>query len=130
LLNLKCIRAVYFNINLSSMSTISYEELFQTLKYEIDNLSRMLVQDYYNEGKSDGYYMLAELRNNIEDWCEMLETGDIDDGNFKSLLFEESDNFKMMALRKAGLTIQEIEDFKNAVFKLIYSTIITLVKQP
>jgi hypothetical protein len=112
------------------MSTISYEELFKTLKSEIDGLAKMLVQDYYNAAKSDGYYILAELRSSIEDWCEMLDTDDIDEGNFKSLLFEEKENFKMMALRKAGLTTLEIEDYKNAVFKLIYSTVVTLVKQP
>jgi hypothetical protein len=112
------------------MSTISYEELFKTLKDEIDTLAKVLVKDYYHDAISDGYYILAELRNSIEEWCEMLDTGDIDDGNFKSLLFEETDRFRMMALRKAGLTIQEIEDYKTAVFKLIYSTIVTLIKQP
>jgi hypothetical protein len=110
--------------------SVSYEELFESLKYEIDNLAKVQVNSYYNEAVSDGYYILAELRNNIEDWWLMLDTGDIDDGNFKSLLFEETDNFRMMALRKAGLTMPEIDDFKTAVFKLIYSTIVTLIKQP
>jgi hypothetical protein len=110
--------------------SISYEELFKTLKYQIDNLAKVRVSHYFTEGTTDGYHILAELRNSIEDWCEMLDTGDIDNGNFKSLLFEESDKFKMMALTKAGLTMPEIEDFKKAVFKLIYATIITIVKQP
>lgn len=110
--------------------SISYEELFKTLKCEIDNLANMLVNDYFKEGVSDGYYILSELRNSIEDWCEMLDTCDIDEGNFKSLLFDEADNFKMMALRKAGLTMAEIEEYKKAVFRLIYATIVTLVKQP
>lgn len=114
----------------SKLMSISYDELFKTLREEIDNLARLLVNNYYHEGVSDGYYILTELRSSIEDWCEMLDTGDIDTGNFKSLLFEESDKFKMMALRKAGLTIQEIEDYKKAVFRLIYTKIIPLVNQP
>jgi hypothetical protein len=113
-----------------SIMSVSYEELFETLKYEVDNLAKMLLNNNYHEAVSDGYHVLAELRNSIEDWCEMLDTGDIDEGNFKSLLFDEAENFKMMALRKAGLTIQEIEDYKASVFKLIYSTIVTIIKQP
>ena len=110
--------------------SVRYEELFETLKYQIDNLAKMLVSNNYKEGVSDGYYILAELRSRIEDWCTMLDTGDIDEGNFKSLLFEEMDGFKMMALRKAGLSILEIEDYREAIFKLIYSSVITLAKQP
>jgi hypothetical protein len=110
--------------------SVRYEELFGTLKYQIENQARTLVSNNYADGISDGYHILAELRNSIEDWCEMLETGDIDEGNFKSLLLEEMDTFKMMAMRKAGLTILEIEDYRKAIFKLIFASVITLVKQP
>lgn len=109
--------------------SVSYEELFSKLKLEIDNLAKSEVDIYYNEAISDGYYILAELRNDIEDWCEMLDSGDIDDGNFKALLFDESDQFKLMALRKAGLTILEMEDFKKEVFKLICTTVIRVVRE-
>jgi hypothetical protein len=115
-------------INLFGMS-ISYEELFRTLKFEIENLAGMLIPDHLSQAVSDGNYILTELRNSIEEWCEMLDTADIDAGNFKSLLFDERENFKMMALRKAGLTILEMEDFRDQVFKLIYSSVITMVKQ-
>jgi hypothetical protein len=109
--------------------SVSYEELFTMLKLEIDNLAKAHVDVYYNEAISDGYYILAELRNDIEDWCEMLDTGDIDDGNFKALLFDEVDRFKMMALRKAGLTVLELEDFRTTVFKLICTTVIRVVRE-
>jgi len=109
--------------------SVSYEELFTTLKLEIDNLAKSQVDIYYNEAISDGYYILAELRNDIEDWCEMLDSGDIDAGNLKALLFDEADQFKMMALRKAGLSILEMEEFRTAVFKLICTTVIRVVKE-
>jgi len=109
--------------------SVSYEELFTTLKLEIDNLAKRQVDIYYNEAISDGYYILAELRNDIEDWCEMLDSGDIDAGNLKALLFDEADQFKMMALRKAGLSILEMEEFRTAVFKLICTTVIRVVKE-
>jgi hypothetical protein len=109
--------------------SVMYEELFTTLKLEIDNLAKSTVDLYHNEAIADGYYILAELRNDIEDWCEMLDSGDIDDGNFKALLFDEIDQFKMMALRKAGLTILEIEDYRSAVFQLICKTVIRVVRE-
>jgi hypothetical protein len=109
------------------MST-RYDELFRTLKDEVGRLAKNLEADFEKEAVSDGHYILAELRSSIEDWSEMLENGDIDAGNFKSLLFAEQDHFKMMALRKAGLTSAEIDDFREAVFRSINSTVPRVIK--
>ncbi len=109
------------------MST-RYDELFQILKDEVEGLARNLEADFEKEAINDGYYILAELRSSIEDWSEMLENGDIDAGNFKSLLFAEQDQFRLMALRKAGLTSTEIDDFREAVFLAIYNTVLRVIK--
>jgi hypothetical protein len=49
--------------------SVSYEELFETLKYEVDNLAKMLLNNNYHEAVSDGYHILAELRNRIGARC-------------------------------------------------------------
>lgn len=113
--------------NFIDMST-RYDELFQILKNEVERLAKNLEADFEKEAVSDGYYILAELRSSIEDWSELLENGDIDEGNFKSLLFAEQDHFKMMALRKAGLTSTEIIDFRDAVFSSINQTVPRVIK--
>jgi hypothetical protein len=109
------------------MST-TYDELFRALEIEVQRLAKDLAADFEQEAVSDGYYILAELRSNIEDWSEMLVNGDIDEGNFKSLLFAEQDQFKMMALRKAGLTSSEIEDFRDSVFLSINNMVPRIIK--
>lgn len=109
------------------MST-RYDELFQILKKEVERLAKGFEADYEKEAVSDGYYILAELRSSIEDWSELLANGDIDEGNFKSLLFAEQDHFKMMAVRKAGLTSAEIDDFRKAIFLSINHTVPHFIK--
>lgn len=109
------------------MST-RYDELFQILKDEVKGLARNLEADFEKEAVNDGYYILAELRSSIEDWSEMLENGDIDAGNFKSLLFAEQDQFRLMALRKAGLNSTEIADFREAIFLAICNTVPRVIK--
>lgn len=96
-----------------------FDDLFDTLKNEAQNLVRSRLDDLQEEAAQDLNQFLEDSEEDLKRWTELLAKGAISEKDFKSLVEGQKDLAKMEALKQAGLAVVEIErlrdDFINRI---------------
>ncbi|MBE7174018.1 MAG: hypothetical protein INR73_25820 [Williamsia sp.] len=110
------------------MSAINFDQLFDQLKTGAETVAHDTLKDYETEAKQDGQQALVNIKGNLQQWTQELETGSITREDLEDLLEEEEELTKMIALKQAGLAEVHIDEFRNGLINMIVGTITGLVK--
>jgi hypothetical protein len=106
---------------------IDFQSVLSTLEDKIKDLAKSSFKDFASNAEKDGREILNILKDDLIRWTELLAAGQLTKGEFGVLLIGNKDLVKMAALKQAGLTLARIDEFKTAVFNLIFDTISSLV---
>jgi len=109
------------------MATIDFEEIFKSLKSQVEELARMFLQQYSKQAVKDGRKFLEETRENLKRWTVLLVEKRITTEDFEWLVLSQKDLAKMLALKQAGLSVIRIEQFRNSLLNLVVDTIFGIV---
>ncbi len=110
------------------MSTINFDQLFESLKNGVESVAKDSFQDYYSQAKADGQSALKSLKGNLQQWTLEVENGDMSTDDLVFLLKGEEALNEMIALKQAGLASVHIDQFKNGLVNMIISTLTGFVK--
>jgi hypothetical protein len=110
------------------MSTINFDQFFQSLKDGIGSLAKQTVQDYLDQAKSDGEAALDSMKENLQHWTSELTNGSITADDLSFLLKEEAALDEMTALKEAGLAEVRIDQFRDGIVSLVVGAVTGLVK--
>lgn len=110
------------------MSTINFDQLYESLKNGVESVAKDSLQDYYNEAKSDGQRALTNLKENLKQWALEVENGDMSADDLVFLLKGEEALNEMIALKQAGLASVHIDQFRNGLVNMIINTLTGFVK--
>jgi hypothetical protein len=110
------------------MSTINFDQLFQTLETGVVSIAKESFQNYYNQAKADGQSALDSMKTNLQNWTAEVENGALTAEDLEFLLKEEGSLDEMIALKQAGLAEVQVDKFKAAIISLVVNTLTGLIK--
>ena len=110
------------------MTTINFEQFYQDLQSNIEQLAKNSLKDFEKQAMNDGQQLLNQLKESLQRWAEEVETGVMNKEDLEFLLQGEKSLDEMIALKQAGLASIRIDSFKNEIVNLILGTISSSVK--
>lgn len=110
------------------MSTINFDQLFQTLETGVETIAKQSFQSYYDAAKADGQSALASMKTNLQNWTAEVENGALTAEDLEFLLKEEGNLDEMISLKQAGLAEIQIDKFKAALVSLVVTTLTGFIK--
>lgn len=109
------------------MANIDFQKVISTLKDSIINLAESTFKNYKNEAKSDGLALLNSVKENLETWTQELADGKLSKEDFEFLILGQKELIEMNALKQAGLSLINVDEFKTSVLHLIVNTVFGLL---
>jgi hypothetical protein len=105
-----------------------FTKLFDDLKTQLASLAEKDLKEFAGQGQADAMAFLNDSRAQLEEWFQLLTSGEIDEDEFRELVESQKDLAKMEALRKASAGQQTIESFRDSAFNLIVKSAITAIE--
>jgi hypothetical protein len=110
------------------MSTINFNEIFQSLLTGVESIAQDSLQNYYQAAKADGEDALESMKANLERWTQEVASGSLTADDLGYLLKEEAALDEMTALKQAGLADVRLDQFKDSLIGLVINTITAVLK--
>lgn len=101
----------------------NFDELFAILKQNLYELAKTTCKDHVDQAVADGLSVLNQLRGNLQVWTQKLAQKEEGLDDFKFFLEGQKESLKMFALKQAGLTLIEVDQFKSALLGNITATL-------
>ncbi|TSD66354.1 hypothetical protein FFF34_002835 [Inquilinus sp. KBS0705] len=98
-----------------------------SLKNSVVDLAKKNLSDHLNDAIQDGHAIINGLEGKIQEWTQLYEAGDIDEGNLKSLILGEKDLMKMELLKQEGLALIRIDKFRIDVCNLVLDAVTSVL---
>lgn len=108
-------------------ATVSFDDIFKTLKKQVEDLARLVVKNYVKEAVKDGRKFLEETKESLQRWTLLLIDKKITTQDFEWLVMSQQDLAQMIALKQAGLAQIRIEQFRNSLLSLVIDTVFGLI---
>jgi hypothetical protein len=105
-----------------------FTKLFDDLKTQLASLAEKDLKEFAGQGKADAMAFLDDSRAQLEEWFQLLTSGEIDEDEFRELVESQKDLAKMEALRKASAGQQTVESFRDSALNLIVKSAITAIE--
>ena len=110
------------------MSTINFDEIYQSLKNGVVTVAKDNLQEYENAAKADGQAALSDMKTSLQQWAIEVENGSMTKEDLQFLLQGEESLDEMRALKEAGLAAVRIDKFRNGLVNMVIGTLTSLVK--
>ena len=110
------------------MSTINFDEIYQSLKNGVVTVAKDNLQEYENAAKADGQAVLSGMKTSLQQWAIEVENGSMTKEDLEFLLQGEESLDEMRALKEAGLAAVRIDKFRNGLVNMVIGTLTSLVK--
>ena len=109
------------------MATADFEEIFRSLKKQVEEVAKIFLRHYTKQAVKDGKKFLDETKENLKRWTVLLVEKRITTADFEWLVLSQKDLAHMVALKQAGLSLIRIDQFRNSLLNLIVDTIFGVV---
>lgn len=109
------------------MATADFEDIFKSLKKQVEELAKMFLQHYSKQAVKDGKKFLDETKDNLKRWTILLIEKRLTTADFEWLVLSQKDLAQMVALKQAGLSLIRIDQFRNSLLNMIVDTIFGVV---
>jgi hypothetical protein len=109
------------------MATIDFEEIFASLKKQVEEIARIFLKNYTRQAVKDGKKFLEDTKENLKRWTVLLIEKRLTTADFEWLVLSQKDLAQMVALKQAGLSLIRIDQFRNSLLNLIVDTIFGVV---
>jgi hypothetical protein len=107
--------------------TVPFEEIFKTLKKQVEELAKLFVKNYTKAAIKDGRKFLDETKESLKRWTILLAEGKLTTRDFEWLVLSQKDLAQMIALKQTGLSVIRIEQFRNSLLSLVIDTVFGIV---
>jgi hypothetical protein len=107
--------------------SVKFEDIFKTLKQQVEELAKFFVKSYTKAAIKDGRKFLEDTKESLKRWTILLAEGKLTTQDFEWLVLGQKDLAQMIALKQAGLSVIRIEQFRNSLLSLVVDTIFGIV---
>ena len=101
---------------------LDFEKFMADLKKQMGELAKSMFKENWQAATEDGLDFLDNSKDKLQKYLRMLNNGEIDQDEFKSLAAGLGDLGKMEMLRQAGLRAAQIDQFRIKAINLLIDT--------
>jgi hypothetical protein len=106
---------------------LDFEKFMADLKKQMGELAKSMFKENWQAATKDGLDFLDNSKDKLQKYLEMLNSGEIDQAEFKSLAAGLGDLAKMEVLQQAGLEAARIDQFRISAINLLIDTAFTFI---
>lgn len=110
------------------MSTINFNQLFQSIESGVEGLAKTSLHDYLAQAKTDGTAIVDEMKEELQQWAAEVEEGTLTTDDVSFLVKEQAALSEMTALKEAGLAAVRIDEFRAGIINVVTGAVAGLVK--
>ena len=110
------------------MPNENFQPILDKLQSEVTNLALVTFQNYKNEAKTDALKLLENMKENLKTWTLQLANGELSKDDFEFLVLAQKELIEMHALKQAGISLIQTDEFKNSLLNLLTKTILGFIK--
>jgi len=110
------------------MPNENFQPILDKLQSEVTNLALVTFQNYKNEAKTDALKLLDDMKENLKTWTLQLANGELSKDDFEFLVLAQKELIEMHALKQAGISLIQTDEFKNSLLNLLTKTILGFIK--
>ena len=102
-------------------------KILNDIKGQLGPLAEQNVKEFAAQAKQDAEAFLAESKEKLAKWVQLLADGQIDQNEFQLLVESQKAVATMRALREANAGTVRIDQFRDSVFSEVIKTALTAV---
>lgn len=102
-------------------------QILNDIKDQLAPLAEENVKEFAAQAKQDAEAFLAESKEKLTKWMQLLASGQIDQDEFGLLVNSQKAVASMRALRDANAGAIRIEKFRDSVFNVIVTTAVKAI---
>jgi hypothetical protein len=102
-------------------------QILNDIKGQLGPLAGQNVKEFAAQAKQDAEAFLAESKEKLTKWMQLLASGQIDQDEFQLLVDSQKAVATMRALREANAGNLQIEKFRDSVFNVIVTTAVKAI---
>ena len=96
-----------------------FDAIFKDIQTQVVTLAETTVSKYKDEAIADGKKLLAQMKDDLLRWIDLLAEKKLKTGEFEWLVNSDKEIVKMAALEKAGLAEIRVQQFSMSVLNVI-----------
>lgn len=112
---------------MSDLQGITAKEIFEAIKEELIKLANEELKGYVSDLFNDTKNFIEDALADVKLWSKQLENGELTREEFDFLIGGVKDRMAMAGLTQAGIAIIRIQKIRDAVFQLIFSTVLKII---
>jgi hypothetical protein len=105
----------------------NFNKVFDDIKDQLGAEAKTDLKEFSNQGKADAEAFLAQSRDRLEKWMQLLADKQIDEDEFGWLVESQKAAAQMEALRKANAGTMQIEKFRDSALRIVVNTAVTAI---
>jgi hypothetical protein len=98
---------------------LEFDKFLADLEKQLAELAKSTFKENWQAAVKDGQDFLDQSKAKLQKYLKMLNNGEIDQDEFKSLAAGLSDLAEMEMLKQAGLKAAQIDQFRTQVINLV-----------
>ncbi len=98
---------------------LEFDKFLTDLEKQMAELAKNTFKENWQAAMKDGQDFLNNSKTKLQKYLNLLNNGDIDQDDFKSLAAGLSDLAEMEMLKQAGLKAAQIDKFRAQVISLV-----------
>ncbi len=102
---------------------IDFEKILNQIVSDVVALAGENFNKYAAETKSDVQKFLNEVKDDLARWTKQYVAGELSRDDFEFLLLGQKELIELHALKRAGLTLIQIDELKNGILNSIVNTV-------
>jgi hypothetical protein len=102
-----------------------FNDVLTSFNDGLGKLARTTFSDVRDAAIADGEAFVKQSSDDIKRWIDLLTNEQINRKDFQFLLMSEKDLAELRALKRAGLTMVRLDQFKSSLIHLIVDSVFT-----
>ena len=108
--------------------SVDFDDIFKTLQTEVETLAKSSLKKYTKEAIDDGKKFLNDTKDNLKRWTTLLSQGTLTKQDYEWLILSQKDLAQMHALKQAGLSLGNVDQFKLSLLNVVVGTVLDKLK--
>lgn len=107
----------------------NFDQLIDVVKQQIGDLAESEWSSYKASVIQSGDEFLQASKDRLKNWTEELASGQLSKEDFEFLVKGLKDLAKMEALKRAGLTLIQLDKLRNSILNMIIGSTLDMISK-
>lgn len=104
-----------------------FSEILGEIRTGVVTLAQATIQNYVDAAVEDAEDFIGSTEGKLKRWTGLLADGSLTTEDFEWLVRSQADLAQMRALKRSGLALVRVDEFKSSLLNLVTDTVFRFV---